>query len=122
MQRDSVERYVQIARAEGADVYQMCACMPKTGCFYPPTLITNVNTVSTVVQEEIFGPVLTVLSFRTPKEAIAIANQTRSGHFALCLSDVVCCFLHSSFSHSDLSCDRVNAQVRLGLECVDGEH
>jgi aldehyde dehydrogenase (NAD+) len=78
-QRRSVEKYIQTARDEGAEVYQACACMPSTGCFYPPTLITNVQTVSTVVQEEIFGPVLVVLSFRTPKEAIKLANQSRYG-------------------------------------------
>jgi len=78
-QRKSVEKYVEIARKEGNDVFQACACMPKNGVYYPPTLITNVQTTSTVVQEEIFGPVLTVMSFRTPKESIAIANQSRYG-------------------------------------------
>lgn len=78
-QRKSVEKYVQIARDEGGDVYQACACMPAVGCYYPPTLITNVQTTSTVVQEEIFGPVLVAMSFRTPKESIALANQSRYG-------------------------------------------
>merc|ERR1711881_257099 len=49
------------------------------GCFYPPTLITGVNTSSRVVMEEIFGPVLVALPFRTAKEAIAIANNTLYG-------------------------------------------
>ena len=78
-QRKTVDDYVAKARAEGNDVFQACACMPTTGCYYPPTLITGCNTTSTVVQEEIFGPVLAVLKFRTPKEAIALANQTRYG-------------------------------------------
>jgi len=78
-QRKDVIRYVDIARAEGADVYQACACIPNKGCFYPPTLITNVDSTSTVVQEEIFGPVLVVMTFRTPKEAITLANNTRYG-------------------------------------------
>jgi len=78
-QRKAVEKYVEIARKEGNHVFQACACMPKTGIYYPPTLITNVQTTSTVVQEEIFGPVLTVMSFRTPKESIAIANSSRYG-------------------------------------------
>ena len=60
-------------------VYQACASIPSKGCFYPPTLITNVQPVSKVVQEEIFGPVLTVLTFRTTKEAIALANNTVFG-------------------------------------------
>jgi aldehyde dehydrogenase (NAD+) len=53
--------------------------MPDGPLFYPPTLITNVQTTSTVVQEEIFGPVIAAMSFRTAKEAIALANNTRYG-------------------------------------------
>ena len=52
---------------------------PEKGCFYPPTLITGVNTASRVVAEEIFGPVLVALPFRTAKEAIGIANNTIYG-------------------------------------------
>jgi len=75
-QRKSVAAYVEGARAEGADIFQIDA---PQGCFYPPTLITGVNTASTVVMEEIFGPVLVALPFRTAKEAIAIANNTMYG-------------------------------------------
>lgn len=78
-QRKSIDEYVHQARQEGAEVYQACAVMPSHGCYYPPTLITKVQPVSICVQEEIFGPVLTVLTFRTPKEAIALANNTRYG-------------------------------------------
>ncbi|XP_065831165.1 aldehyde dehydrogenase family 16 member A1-like [Oscarella lobularis] len=78
-QRQSIDDLVQKAKTEGADVFQTCATIPSHGCFYPPTLITNVEPVSTVVQEEIFGPVLSVVTFRTPKEAIALANNTRYG-------------------------------------------
>eukprot|EP00051_Salpingoeca_urceolata_P026434 m.477280 g.477280 ORF g.477280 m.477280 type:complete len:849 (-) comp20800_c0_seq1:212-2758(-) len=78
-QRDTIEEYVQSARDEGCEVHQLYATMPETGCYYPPTLITNVNTSSRVVQEEIFGPVLTVLKFRTAKEAIALSNNTIFG-------------------------------------------
>lgn len=62
-------------------MYQECACLPSddVGLFYPPTLITDVQTTSTVVQEEIFGPVLAVMSFRTAKEGIKLANNTRYG-------------------------------------------
>ncbi|MEM6595957.1 MAG: aldehyde dehydrogenase family protein [Pseudomonadota bacterium] len=49
------------------------------GCFYPPTLITGLSTSSTLMQEEIFGPVLAATTFRTPAEAVAIANDTRYG-------------------------------------------
>lgn len=77
----SIDHYVQQAKQEGAEVFQSCACIPDSskGHFYPPTLITNVQPVSTCVQEEIFGPVLTVITFRTPKEAIKLANNTRYG-------------------------------------------
>ncbi|MEM7472027.1 MAG: aldehyde dehydrogenase family protein [Pseudomonadota bacterium] len=49
------------------------------GCFYPPTLITGLSTASTLMQEEIFGPVLAATTFRTPAEAVAVANDTRYG-------------------------------------------
>ena len=49
------------------------------GCFYPPTLITGLSPASTLMQEEIFGPVLAATTFRTPTEAIEIANNTRYG-------------------------------------------
>jgi len=49
------------------------------GCFYPPTLITGLGTASTLMQEEIFGPVLVAMTFRTPEEAVALANNTRYG-------------------------------------------
>lgn len=52
---------------------------PETGCFYPPTLITGVSTSSRVVAEEIFGPVLVAMPFRTAKEAIALGNNTVYG-------------------------------------------
>ena len=54
--------------------------MPEQGgCFYPPTLVTNVAPASTLAQEEIFGPVLVTMSFRTPEEAVALANNSRYG-------------------------------------------
>jgi len=49
------------------------------GCFYPPTLITGLSAASTLMQEEIFGPVLVSMTFRTPEEAVALANNTRYG-------------------------------------------
>lgn len=78
-QYEAIDYYVRKAREEGNDVYQACACIPSTGLFYPPTLITNVDTCSTVVQEEIFGPVVTAQSFRTAKEAVALANNSTFG-------------------------------------------
>jgi aldehyde dehydrogenase (NAD+) len=55
------------------------ACTVPTGCFYPPTLITGLSAASTLMQEEIFGPVLVSMTFRTPEEAVALANNTRYG-------------------------------------------
>ncbi|KIN63184.1 Aldehyde dehydrogenase family protein [Sulfitobacter noctilucicola] len=53
--------------------------MPQSGCFYPPTLITGLNPADTLMQEEIFGPVLVSTTFRTPAEAVQLANNTRYG-------------------------------------------
>jgi len=56
------------------------ACpLPAEGCFYPPTLITGLSSADTLMQEEIFGPVLVATTFRTPTEAVEIANNTRYG-------------------------------------------
>ncbi|XP_057312854.1 aldehyde dehydrogenase family 16 member A1-like [Hydractinia symbiolongicarpus] len=77
-QRKSVDEYVEDAKKEGAEVYQASECIPD-GCFYPPTLVTNLSTTSKIVIEEVFGPVLAVLTFRTAKEAIALANNTLYG-------------------------------------------
>ena len=53
--------------------------LPENGCFYPPTLITGLNPADTLMQEEIFGPVLVSTTFRTPEEAVQLANNTRYG-------------------------------------------
>ena len=63
------------ANTEG-EIYQTKA---PEGCFYPPTLITGLSPASTLMQEEIFGPVLVATTFRTPSEAVEIANNTRYG-------------------------------------------
>lgn len=65
--------------AEGATLMQPSWSVPTTGCFFPPTVLTNVGPSSSVVQEEIFGPVLTAMTFRTPEEAVKLANNTRYG-------------------------------------------
>lgn len=76
-QRDTIEQFVLEGRKEGNDIYQVS--VPDAGLFYPPTLVTNVHSASTLVQEEIFGPVLTVQTFRTPSEAVSLANNSRFG-------------------------------------------
>jgi aldehyde dehydrogenase (NAD+) len=79
VQRQRIQSLVAAAESEGAEVWQASSKCPTTGCFYPPTLITGTGMTSAVMQEEIFGPVLTAISFRTPAEAAEIANNTRYG-------------------------------------------
>ena len=79
-QYETVRRYIDIGVSDGATLWQGSACpVPGRGWFVPPTILTNVQQTDTVVREEIFGPVLTVLTFRTPAEAIAKANDTEYG-------------------------------------------
>ncbi|WP_299650194.1 aldehyde dehydrogenase family protein [uncultured Tateyamaria sp.] len=61
------------------EVYQTQTALPATGCYYPPTLITGLHTADPLMQEEIFGPVLVSTTFRTPSEAVELANNTRYG-------------------------------------------
>ncbi len=65
--------------AEGAEVYEPDGQLPATGCYLKPALVTNVSPANSLVDEEIFGPVLVAMSFRTPEEAVALANNTRYG-------------------------------------------
>ena len=65
--------------AEGATMWQPSWACPTEGCFYPPTLFTDVQPSSTIAQVEIFGPVLVAMTFRTPSEAVALANNTPYG-------------------------------------------
>jgi aldehyde dehydrogenase (NAD+) len=65
--------------AEGAEVYEPDGQLPAAGCYLKPALVTNVSPANTLVSEEIFGPVLVAMSFRTPEEAVALANNTKYG-------------------------------------------
>lgn len=79
-QRETIDRYVELGREEGNEIYQIDVPGDDgVGMFYPPTLVTNVHSASTLVQEEIFGPVLTVQTFRTPAEAASLANNSKYG-------------------------------------------
>ncbi len=64
--------------SSGGEVYR-AACEVPEGCFYPPTLITGLSPSDRLMQEEIFGPVLVSTTFRTPEEAVQLANNTRFG-------------------------------------------
>ncbi|WP_118180328.1 aldehyde dehydrogenase family protein [Paraburkholderia phosphatilytica] len=92
VQLDRITSLVEAGRREGAEIWQSQSPdldLPGKGCFYPPTLITNVAPASTLAQEEIFGPVLVTMSFRTPDEAIALANNTRYGLAASVWSETI---------------------------------
>ncbi|MBF6613565.1 MAG: aldehyde dehydrogenase family protein [Chloroflexi bacterium] len=79
VQLEEIRRLVELGRKEGATLWQPSWACPAEGCFYPPTLLTDVSPASTVAQTEIFGPVLVAMTFRTPAEAIALGNNTRYG-------------------------------------------
>jgi len=78
-QQKQIAGLVKIGVEEGADLFQPDIKMPQCGYFYPPTLLSEVDTAHHVAQEEIFGPVLVSMTFRTPNEAVALANNTRYG-------------------------------------------
>ena len=75
----TIEKYIAIGKKEGADIYQPKCQLPKKGNWCPPTLFLNVSQSHTIVQEEIFGPVLTIQTFRTIDEVIEKANNTPFG-------------------------------------------
>ncbi|MDR9417491.1 aldehyde dehydrogenase family protein [Gracilimonas sp.] len=78
-QFETVNKYLELGVEEGADIYQAKCDIPENGYFIRPTLFTNVSQSNRVVQEEIFGPVLTVQTFRTADEGIEKANNTPYG-------------------------------------------
>ncbi|HEV3310653.1 MAG TPA: aldehyde dehydrogenase family protein [Chloroflexota bacterium] len=79
VQLQRIEALVQQGVEEGAEMWQPSWACPTEGFFYPPTLFTNVSPSATIAQVEIFGPVLVSMTFRTPAEAVALANNTRYG-------------------------------------------
>jgi len=78
-QLETIHRYIQIGKQEGAEMYQSECALPRKGFFCRPTLFTNVAQSSRIAQEEIFGPVLTIQTFRTEEEVIEKANNTPFG-------------------------------------------
>ncbi|MDU6836409.1 MAG: aldehyde dehydrogenase family protein, partial [Bradyrhizobium sp.] len=79
VQLERIKALVETGVKEGAEKYQASGAIPAEGCFYPPTLLWNVHPSSTVAIEEIFGPVVVAMTFRTPDEAVMLANNTRYG-------------------------------------------
>ena len=78
-QLQTIEKYVEIGKKEGADMYQVTCELPAKGFYCRPTIFTNVAQSSVIAQEEIFGPVLTVQTFRTIDEVIQKANNSPYG-------------------------------------------
>ena len=64
---------------EGAEIHQPACKLPRKGFYFPPTLFSGVSQSHRIAHEEIFGPVLSILTFRTPDEAIEKANNTPYG-------------------------------------------
>ena len=79
VQFDRIQGYLEQGEADGAEVWRPSCPVPQEGLFLPPTLCTGVQPSSPLATEEIFGPVIVSLTFRTPAEAVALANDTRYG-------------------------------------------
>ncbi len=79
VQLDRIRTLVEAGANDGAQMWQPSWAVPATGCFYPPTLFTGISPAARIVQEEIFGPVLVSMTFRTPSEAVELANNTPYG-------------------------------------------
>jgi aldehyde dehydrogenase (NAD+) len=78
-QLKTIEKYIEIGQKEGGEIYQSKCTLPKQGNWCPPTLFLNVSQSHRIVQEEIFGPVLAIQTFRTIDEVIEKANNTPFG-------------------------------------------
>jgi aldehyde dehydrogenase (NAD+) len=79
VQLEKIQELVRRGEEEGATLWQPSWSCPQDGWFYPPTLMTEVSPSATVAQVEIFGPVVVLMTFRTPAEAVELANNTRYG-------------------------------------------
>src|SRR5438876_8365390 len=107
VQLERIQRLVDQGVSEGATCWQPSIPMPAKGLYFPPTLLINVHPASTVAQEEIFGPVLAAMSFRTPREAVELANNTTYGLAASVWSESINVALH------------VAAQLKAGVVWVN---
>ncbi|WP_373896723.1 aldehyde dehydrogenase family protein [uncultured Massilia sp.] len=89
IQQQRIHGLVESARAEGCEIWQPACEAPTAGAWYLPTLITGASTSAAVAQAEIFGPVLVAMSFRTPSEAVQLANNTVYGLAACVWSESI---------------------------------
>jgi aldehyde dehydrogenase (NAD+) len=107
VQLDRIQRLVDQGVADGATCWQPTMEMPERGLYFPPTLLSNVHPTSMVAQQEIFGPVLAAMTFRTPSEAVELANNTVYGLAACVWSESINVALH------------VSAQLKAGVVWVN---
>jgi len=107
VQLDRIKGLVDQGIADGATCWQPQISLPSRGFYFPPTLLSNVHPTSLVAQEEIFGPVLASMTFRTPREAVELANNTAYGLAACVWSESVNVALH------------VAAQLKAGVVWVN---
>jgi aldehyde dehydrogenase (NAD+) len=107
VQLDRIQKLVDQGIAEGATCWQPALQMPSRGLFFPPTLLSNVHPTSIVAQQEIFGPVLAAMTFRTPSEAVELANNTVYGLASCVWSENINVALH------------VAAQIKAGVVWVN---
>ena len=107
VQLDRIQRLVDQGVADGATCWQPPMEMPSRGLYFPPTLLSNVHPTSIVAQQEIFGPVLATMTFRTPSEAVELANNTVYGLAACVWSESINVALH------------VAAQLKAGVVWVN---
>src|SRR5256884_5472668 len=94
IQLDRIKRLVDQGVAEGATCWQPQIELPSRGLYFPPTLLSNVHPTSIVAQQEIFGWVLAAMTFRTPSEAVELANNTVYGLAACVWSESINVALH----------------------------
>src|SRR6202140_4092243 len=107
VQLERIQRLVDQGIAEGATCWQPSIPVPSRGLYFPPTLLSNVHPTSVVAQQEIFGPVLAAMTFRTPREAVELANNTVYGLAACVWSESINVSLH------------VAAQLKAGVVWVN---
>jgi acyl-CoA reductase-like NAD-dependent aldehyde dehydrogenase len=79
LQLERIRELVDVGEAEGAHRWQPACELPERGYWFPPTVFTDVSPAHRIARDEVFGPVLSVLTFRTPDEAVAKANNTTYG-------------------------------------------
>jgi aldehyde dehydrogenase (NAD+) len=107
VQLERIQRMVAQGVAEGATCWQPQITLPSRGFYFPPTILSNVHPTSIVAQQEIFGPVLAAMTFRTPKEAVELANNTVYGLASCVWSESINVALH------------VAAQLKAGVVWVN---